>query len=808
MPDLLAARRAALSPPRFGGSLSGVREATDALERSVRRIDTILERRVAGNDDAARSALKLRRALRRRRLRWIRDLASSPGTPSDLAALAREIGTAHDDFEQALRTIETEIVAALGADARHLVDLLDESAVLQFSLASTAPDYVRELRRRPIRTPRAGETIDKKLSALYNYAMRASRKTSPISLLMVTEALHEHHPAERGDKLLHRFEPPVQHGAEWLATNLAVRNAEMLMEQHPETVILTPNSTITVVDGRVLYLDPKGYRLRTAALGDTSRHCLDDCAAHRAEPWARRRRHLPHEETRSLLRAGLLEIVVVAGRERDVIRAVLGPQGSREAFVPIDEAASAEGIDLSLPVRTPPSEPAATGRRTGGTELRPRIDPGETGPKGHHYAFGTSAVDPRDLHVLRTAAGQLRKILDAGREYWPGRHLDRVLTRTGLAERICGRPLLAGWQEVLSQARRPAGGDDPVRDALGPGPLTAPWLPNSVLRSLGPVNTPTLSRTAHEIVLDLDRLPTEPAGRAGAEAYVQVDRPSATVVINGLYPGHGRLSARHAHRTGRTLQPLALGSAGSTGGAGQDAGTIVAELNSRYLASVAGHDQLAGHLVSTPGANPFPEREGTSITLGDLSIRRGPSGRLELFQLSSARTVRVVPGSAIHVMHLPAIERFMLLVSDTVPAPRPWIADLVGRYFRPGDAESVLVPRVVAGHVVVERRGVVVDGAAVPRRDRTEQWSAYAARMIRFLRRHEIPARSFVRLIPRSTTGTWLAGTSKPQYWDLDVPLSLVVFERWLRGVHDDLLFQEALPADPGAPALEYVVDL
>ncbi|MFI6498958.1 lantibiotic dehydratase [Nonomuraea typhae] len=135
-----------------------------------------------------------------------------------------------------------------------------------------------------------------------------------------------------------------------------------------------------------------------------------------------------------------------------------------------------------------------------------------------------------------------------------------------------------------------------------------------------------------------------------------------------------------------------------------------------------------------------------------------------------------------------------------------------------GRVKVVRVPRVCVGRVVTVRRTHFVHAADMPQRTKGEADWSYLLRLRAWLEEHDIPHRSYVRVLDRETRegkGDPLMKVRKPMYVDADNWFLVASLERTIRRPDDLVVFQESLPDLTDAPAYgtgrhvtEHVVEL
>jgi hypothetical protein len=291
------------------------------------------------------------------------------------------------------------------------------------------------------------------------------------------------------------------------------------------------------------------------------------------------------------------------------------------------------------------------------------------------------------------------------------------------------------------------------------------------------------------LVAALEEAPDLPGPRS-VELFLQ--RAGDSMVLNGVYPGHGRSLSRFG------LYGQGPGSAETPRGAGD---VLVLDLATTYGISLARRNGLGDGFLDVPTGTPWwhRDRPGRHEVLRDLLVQLRDDGELVLRLAGEEREVRVVHGSAMYLGFLPALERTLILLSGTAPAR--W-APLLGDVGRTERADRVVLNRVRFDNLIVRRcKHVVasqdlVEGLAsdcADFHDHTLLWERWHERELpdAFFARAHMAADAAAREDAEPVSGKAI----KPLYYDTASVVSMADFVKFVREcpfTHVGL--EEALP--------------
>ncbi|WP_207930446.1 lantibiotic dehydratase [Streptomyces hainanensis] len=277
------------------------------------------------------------------------------------------------------------------------------------------------------------------------------------------------------------------------------------------------------------------------------------------------------------------------------------------------------------------------------------------------------------------------------------------------------------------------------------------------------------------------------------------------VVLNRSYGGlsfpfsrfthcHDGLSARLRDRA-RRLQPPGAVFAEVTGG------PVTSNLNL--------HGELTDHEIVCPGETSSVPAD-RQLHLADLSlVHDRAADRLVLRSARLGREVVPVYLGYLVPLALPEVPRTLLLLSPTSMSPLDVWGGIPAGPERDGVTHR---PRVRHGRLVLGRRGWTAPATALPPRATGGGDADWYLGWRRWRRHHGLPERVYATVTDGGARG---ATGAKPQYVDLESPLSLLAFEGLVRRPEARVVFREALPdqegpllgSEQGAHVTEFAVE-
>ncbi|GAB2905320.1 lantibiotic dehydratase [Streptomyces mayteni] len=277
------------------------------------------------------------------------------------------------------------------------------------------------------------------------------------------------------------------------------------------------------------------------------------------------------------------------------------------------------------------------------------------------------------------------------------------------------------------------------------------------------------------------------------------------VVLNRSYGGlsfpfsrfthcHDGLSTRLRERA-RRLQPPGAVFAEVTGG------PVTSNLNL--------HGELTDHEIVCPGETSSVPAD-RQLHLADLSlVHDRDADRLVLRSARLGREVVPVYLGYLVPLALPEVPRTLLLLSPTSMSPLDVWGGIPAGPERDGVTHR---PRVRHGRLVLGRRGWTAPATALPPRATGGGDADWYLGWRRWRRHHGLPERVFATVSDGGARG---ATGAKPQYVDLESPLSLLAFEGLVRRPEARVVFREALPdqegpllgSEQGAHVTEFAVE-
>ncbi|UED87396.1 lantibiotic dehydratase [Streptomyces profundus] len=290
---------------------------------------------------------------------------------------------------------------------------------------------------------------------------------------------------------------------------------------------------------------------------------------------------------------------------------------------------------------------------------------------------------------------------------------------------------------------------------------------------------------------ELGALPREPAHHSH---HVQLAGEEPLVVLNRSYGGLHFPFSRFTHcfddgdargalsvelrEHARRLQPPGAVFAEVTGG------PVTSNLNL--------HGRLTDYEIVCPGETSSVPAD-RQLRLEDLSIVHDKD--TDRLSLRSARLgCEVIPVYLGYLvpLALPEVPRTLLLLSPTSMAP----LDVWGGVPEAEPERGVTRrPRVRYGRLVLARRSWRAPAEVLPPRAAGSGDAAWFLSWQRWRREHGLPARVFATVKDSAARG---ATGAKPQFVDVDSPLSLLAFEGLLRSNEAVVTFREALPDEEG----------
>ncbi|MCW2761436.1 MAG: Lanthionine biosynthesis protein [Marmoricola sp.] len=301
------------------------------------------------------------------------------------------------------------------------------------------------------------------------------------------------------------------------------------------------------------------------------------------------------------------------------------------------------------------------------------------------------------------------------------------------------------------------------------------------------------------------RWPTFVVTPGSLSLYVQrtelVDSP---LVVNAVETGHGHGISR--------AKRLVEGTRGSLPELAQHQPPdelLYAELDHVFGNTVNRRQASTAYAIDYPGFVSDRPAERL-IPLGELVVvSRGSGSDLRLAWATPGRWVKPVYTAAMWELLLPPAAR--LLVDGFaepptfVPPNSWWLTPPVTEPLR--DVQHY--PRVQIGGVVVRRACWLTQAHRLPIRNAGEDDLTYQLALGRWLRHHNLPTASYVRVLPAD--GTRIVKERKPMLLDIASPFLVLSLETSIRARDDLVFFTEELPtraAAPGGRVTEYVVQL
>ncbi|MBX2889953.1 MAG: lantibiotic dehydratase [Saprospiraceae bacterium] len=290
-------------------------------------------------------------------------------------------------------------------------------------------------------------------------------------------------------------------------------------------------------------------------------------------------------------------------------------------------------------------------------------------------------------------------------------------------------------------------------------------------------------------------------GKMGALLQVfRNDSGDFSAVVNALFAGGGKMFARWLHLfPAEATSQLQHWNVGGAKGAGFDEEVLTVAFPWQGWSNANFQPALFHNALAVPDGRTNPIRDGRMVLLGNLEVR-WEAGCLQLIDRESNKPIVFSDlGLEAPETRPPAMQVLWHLGMPQISLERL----LAHRRWAEGGAGWRVAERVAHGSLFVARKMWNIEDVLLERW-RFEQRESRFFRLVRKeLSDMEVPQRFFGRL-----------SHGKPQYFDVNSPLSMQLFAKMLRNQRGSLLVTEMLPMpeqcvveQEGARAAEFVVE-
>lgn len=288
------------------------------------------------------------------------------------------------------------------------------------------------------------------------------------------------------------------------------------------------------------------------------------------------------------------------------------------------------------------------------------------------------------------------------------------------------------------------------------------------------------------------------AGDTSKMCFVQPagDADQTLLVVNHVYPGASCTVSRFIPDDPAFVEPVR----GYLAAIARDGRFM--ELGGIFGFNANLHPPLAEHVLDVP---PFPAHAERAASFDALRLRHRPDHDALVFEDAEGHTVDVFFLGILTPLLMPRayqVVRTLGFSADRIED----IGDQLAQHLRPDATGVIRIPRVCLGALVLVRRAVAVRAADLP--DPALDPAEFFARFTAWADDCGLPPRVFSRRArvaslyrdaaeaPRADWKAMPGKEAKPMPLDRDCPLMVRIFQKALGGSALDVVFSEALP-DP-----------